>query len=363
MTAISIFLALIIALFILRFLYQKLCLNNLDVQLSFSENTATEGATLVLSTVVKNAKWLPLPWVSIKFQLSKFLQFDDMQSGQISDDYYRNDLYNLLMYQQITRRFSFKCTKRGFFPIKSLDITCWDLFLDRKYAKNFDCRAHLTVYPSSIPLEEIDELCTRINGNIQAKRFIYPDPFTFRGIREYSQNDPLKAVNFKASAKGQDLMVNLWDYSVSRQVVLMLNLQKQSVWHNEVLDEQAIRVAASLARRLTAMHVPITFISHDIQIAEGAGETQLNNILEVLAHMDINMNFSTPFAEVLRHTFNTYQQEPEYWLISTYHGEDIEAAYNRIEGFGAKCAWVIPYSQQVYVNEDFLDRKKAILVK
>ena len=361
MTAISVFLALVITLAVLRFVYQKLCLKNLDVQLAFSENAATEGDTLVLSTVVKNAKWLPLPWVSVKFQVSRFLQFADMQSGQISDDYYRNDLYNLLMYQQITRRFEFECKRRGFFPIKSLDITCWDLFMDRKYANNFDCQANLTVYPSSLPLEEIDELCTRINGNIQAKRFIFPDPFTFRGIREYSQNDPLKAVNFKASAKGQDLMVNLWDYSVSRQVVLMLNLQKQSVWHNEILDEQAIRIAASLARQLTAMHIPIRFISHEIEIQEGAGSTHLNNILEALAHMDVNI--STPFADVLAHTFNIHQQEPEYWLISTYHGEDIEAAYNRIEGFGAKCAWVVPYSQQVYVNEDFLERKKVILSK
>jgi len=141
----------------------------------------------------------------------------------------------------------------------------------------------------------------------------------------------------------------------------MLNLQKQSVWHNEILDEQAIRIAASLARQLTAMHIPIRFISHEIEIQEGAGSTHLNNILEALAHMDVNI--STPFADVLAHTFNIHQQEPEYWLISTYHGEDIEDAYNRIEGFGAKCAWVIPYSQQVYVNEDFLERKKVILSK
>jgi len=363
MTAISIFLALLISLAILRFVYQKLCLKNLDVQLSFSENSATEGDRLILSTVVKNAKWLPLPWVSVKFQISKFLKFNDMQSGQISDDYYRNDLYNLLMYQQITRRFEFECKKRGYFPIKSLDISCWDLFMERKYASNFDCQASITVYPSSIPLDDIDELCTRINGNIQAKRFTYPDPFTFRGIREYSQSDPLKAVNFKASAKVQDLMVNLWDYSVSRQVILMLNLQKQSVWHNEILDEQAIRVAASLARRLTAMHIPVRFISHEIEIPEGAGDTHLNNILEALAHMDVTITPTIPFANVLSYTFNTYQQEPEYWLISTYHGEDIEAAYNRIEGYGVKCAWVIPYSQQVFVNEDFLNRKKIILSK
>ena len=361
MTALSILLALFISLAILRFVYSKLCLKNLDVQLSFSSKTAIEGDSLTLSTVVKNAKWLPLPWVAVKFQVSKFLSFGDMESAQVSDDYYRNDLYNILMYQQITRRFDFECKKRGYFPIKSLDITCWDLFMDRKYVKNFDCNANLTVYPSNLSLEEIDDLYTRINGTLQAKRFIYPDPFTFRGIREYSPNDPLKAVNFKASAKAQDLMVNLWDYSVSRQVVLMLNLQKQNIWHNEILDERAIKVAASLARRLTAMHIPIRFVTNGLELNEGAGNVQLDNILEALAHIDVSQE-AVPFANTFTQTFDLHQQEPEYWLISSYHKEDMEAAYKRAEGLGAKCVWILPYSEQVYVNENFKERNRIILV-
>ena len=371
MTALSIFLALYLSLIIIRLAYRKMCLKGLDVRLLFSQPTAVEGDRLTLSTVLTNAKWLPLPWVAVKFQVSKFLHFADMENSQISDDYYRNDLYNVLMYQKITRRLEFLCAKRGYYRFKSLDITCWDILMDRKYVNHFDCDTILTVYPSTLDLPEVNELCTRINGHLQAQRFIHPDPFTFRGIREYAPNDPIKAINFKASAKTSDLMVNLWDYSVSRQVILMLNLQKQSIWHNEILDERAIKVVASLAQRLTAVHVPVRFITNGtgivtgkgVDLPEGTGALHLNNILEALAHIDLDQPPSVPFADIMANAFALYQQEPEYWLISTYHGEDIEAAYNRLGSLGAKTAWIIPYSQQVYVDPNFKERTKLILVQ
>ena len=371
MTALSIFLALQLSLLILRYVYRKMCFKDLDVRLFFSQNSAVEGDTLTLSTSLTNAKWLPLPWIAVKFQVSKHLKFTDTESAQISDDYYRNDLYNIMMYQRITRRFEFICGKRGYYRLKSLDITGWDILMAQKYVNHFYCNADLTVYPKTLEMPEINEMYTRINGHLQAQRFIHPDPFTFRGIREYAPNDPIKAVNFKASAKAQELMVNLWDYSVSRQVVLMLNLQKQSIWHNEILDERAIKIVASLAERLTAAHIPVRFITNGtgivsgkgVDLPEGTGPRHLRQILEALAHIDLEQPPSVLFADILAKSFMLYQQEPEYWLISTYHGEDIEMAYARLKALGAKTAWVVPYSEQVYVDEGLQRRVDLILVE
>ena len=371
MTALSIFLALQLSLLILRYVYRRMCFKDLDVRLFFSQNTAVEGDTLILSTTLTNAKWLPLPWIAVKFQVSRHLQFSDTKSAQISDDYYRNDLYNVMMYQRITRRFEFICKKRGYYRLKSLDITGWDILMARKYVSNFFSNADLTVYPKVMDVPEIDELYTRINGNISAKRFIHPDPFTFRGIREYAPNDPIKAVNFKASAKAQELMVNLWDYSVTREVVLMLNLQKQSIWHNEILDEQAIKIVASLAERLTAAHIPVRFITNGtgvvsgkgVDLPEGTGVRHLRLINEALAHIDLEQPPSAPFADILTKSFSMYQREPEYWLVSTYHGDDMENSYSRLRSLGAKTVWVVPYSEQVYVNEGLLNRLELVLVR
>ena len=371
MTALSIFLALQLALLIVRYIYMKMCFKDLDVQLSFSSPTATEGDSLQLNTILTNNKWLPLPWIAVKFQVSKFLHFFDMKSAKISDDYYRNDLYNILMYQRITRKLDFTCTQRGYYRLKSLDITGWDILMGHKYVSNFDCKADLTVYPSTLQIPEINELCNQIDGNLQDMRFIHPDPFTFRSIREYVPSDPMKSINFKASAKTQNLMVNVLDYSVSRSVVLMLNLQKQSIWHNEILDERAIKIAASLAERLAEKHIPVRFITNGAgiltgcgtELQEGLGAGQLHNILEALAHIDLAEppSPSDGFADVLAKAFERYQSEPEYWLISTYHGEDIEMAYKRIHS-QAKTAWIVPYSEQVHIDENLQKRVRMIPV-
>jgi len=372
MTALGIFFALLIALLIVRLVYSHLCLKNLDVQLFFSAKSAIEGDSVTLSTILTNDKWLPLPWVAVKFQISKFLRFADMASAQISDDYYRNDLYNILMYQKITRRLDFECSKRGYYRLKNLDVTSWDILMDRKYVKKIACNANLTVYPSTLQLPEINDIFTRINGNIQARRFIHPDPFTFRGIREYSYNDPIKAINFKASAKTQNLMVNLWDYSVSRHVVLLLNLQRQSVWHNEVLDERAIKIVASLAERLLATHIPVKFITNAAGIVTGTGVNlpecttlrHIDNILEALAHINLESETEKqPFAETLKTAFELYHTEPEYWIVSTYHGKDLETEYRRIADLGATTVWIIPHSQQVQVDEGLQQRESLILVE
>ena len=372
MTVIGIFLAVMLSFFIIRILYKRAGLKKLDIQVSYSKPRATEGASLDITTVLTNAMWLPLPWVSVKLKISKHLLFTDMESAQVTDFFYRNDLYNILMRQRITRRLAFVCGKRGFYPIPTVDIAAWDLLMESKSAAIVKCNANLTVYPATLPAAEVDDICVQIYGQLQARNIIYPDPFSFRGIREYSTHDPIKAVNFKASAKAQELMVNLWEHMNARQVILLYNLQRYSVWHNEVLDEYSIKIVASLAEKLTSQNVPVRFITNGqsikidnepmlkhsesvesaIEISEGIGELQLERILEALAYLDTGQTEVAPFAKILSKTAETYKYEPEYWLISTYHEPDLEAAYKELMAQGARTVWVMPASVGIRMDAD-----------
>jgi len=399
-TAIGILAAIMLAFFVIRLAYSRSALNKLDVQLSFSSPRATEGMQLTLTTVLTNLKWLPLPWVAVKFSVSKYLLFADMENSQISDNYYRNDLYNILMRQRITRRFSFVCSKRGYYRIPFVDLSAWDILMESKNAAAIECGAHLTIFPSFLPVQEVDNLCVQIYGQLRARNIMHPDPFSFRGIREYSPHDPLKAINFKASAKAQELMVNQWEYMNSRQVILLYNLQRYSVWHNDVLDEYTIKVVASLAERLVKENIPVRFVTNGIsvkiederkplpkkpirntanhiarllgddkdelkmgslekskpalptEIPEGIGELQLERILETLALLDVTQTDVAPFEEILKQTTEKYKTEPEYWLVSTYHGPELEAVYKDIIAQGARAVWVLPYSVGLRTGEE-----------
>ena len=260
MPIIGIFIALLIITHILHKIYAKACLKNLDIQLSVSATTATEGDTLTLTEVLANNKWLPLPWVAVKFFMGRELQF--ASSAAVTDAYYRNDLFHILMHQKITRRLAFTCTKRGYYTIDKIDLTSWDVLMISKYAQKYPCNVHLTVFPSTLPTDEIDGICTHVYGHLRTSIPIHPDPFSFRGIREYSSTDTMKAINFKASARGMGLMSNVWDFANARQVAILLDTQRHIHLHSEYLEEYAIKLVASIAEKMTAMGTPISFATN-----------------------------------------------------------------------------------------------------
>ena len=374
MIALSVFIAAALAFLAIRLLYRRVDLSKLVGTVSFSAPRAVEGSKLVLTTVLTNTMWLPMPWVAVKLKVSMHLIFADMENANVTDYFYRHDLYNMLMRQRITRRLSFVCGKRGYYHIPHLDVTAFDILMENKNAAKIKCNARLTVYPSFLPVPEVDNLCVQIYGHLRARNIIHPDPFSFRGIREYTPGDPLKAINFKASAKAQDLMVNLWEYMNARQVILLFNLQRHNRWHNEVLDEYAIKLVASLAERLVNENVPVRFITNGqrektdeepicdefTKITEGVGDIQLERILEALAHIDLTQTEVSSFSEILSSTAVEHKYEPEYWLISTYHGPDLEEAYKSLIAQGARTVWILPRSTGVRLSDDEITLSQEI---
>jgi hypothetical protein len=92
----------------------------------------------------------------------------------------------------------------------------------------------------------------RMLGPLQCAKRMYEDPFAFRGIREYTRTDPMKTINWKASAKTGELMVNTFDSTITERVMLCLDLQDTGIIRHERLVEEGISVAASFAEKLIA---------------------------------------------------------------------------------------------------------------
>jgi uncharacterized protein (DUF58 family) len=300
--------------------------------------------------VVTNRKWLPLPWLGVKFQVDRELEFADMSAAKISDLYYRHDLFHILMHQKITRRLKFTCAKRGYYAIRGLEVTGWDILMENKYIKQFVVDTRLTVYPATLDIAEADALCTRVYGHLRTIYPIHPDPFSFRGIREYSPHDPMKSINFKASAKALDLMVNVWDFSNARQIVILLDVERHIIWHNESLEERAIKIAATIAERMNAQGVPLAFYTNGksvingatTQIIAGKGGVQLRRILEALSYINMYAENIIPFTETLRNLAAASDTEPEYWLISPYYSKETAQALAKLRETGARTAWIMP---------------------
>ena len=342
-----------------RFIFRRFWKNGLFIELKFSSDTAVEGDTVNLTETLTNRKILPLPWVAAKFQVSRHLLFKDVANSQVSDDYYRNDLFSVMMFQRITRTLPFVCGKRGFYRIKSVDLVSNDMLYTQKLYSLEKSDARLTVYPRLIDVDEFAVPYKKISGNILARRFINPDPFEFKGIREYQSYDSFKTINFKASAKTGRYMVNMYDYTVAQEIVILPNLQKYSAWVSLPLFEKSIRLAASLADHYAKEGVPVALVSNGrdvisgrhVDIKSGLSGRHLDTIYDALARIDLDAE-AAPIMDYTRDYGGPGQTDRVYILISTYTEPDLAAEFTRLKELGSDALWIIPaeYATKIYVE-------------
>jgi uncharacterized protein (DUF58 family) len=329
-----------------RQIYRAYWDRGLDMKISFSAKEAFEGEKLVLTEELTNAKPLPLPWVTAKFQLSRNLLFLHDTHVRVSDDYYQNDLFSINMYQRITRKQEFFCGRRGYYRIKSMDLGGSNIFISEKLIKRLHCDAELTVLPRAIPFAELEIPFRQLYGDIEVRRFMNPDPFAFRGMREYQYRDDFRHINFKASAQAGQLMVNVHSATASQELVVLLNLQPYGNWTRDDVYEESIRLAASAAERFCTMGLSVGLTSNGrdivsgspVQILPGSGRGHLHGILEKLARIDLAAG-QDPMSTQLD---SLTQPEPVYLLISSYYGEDLVRAYESLLERGLQMRWILP---------------------
>lgn len=68
--------------------------------------------------------------------------------------------------------------------------------------------ANIVVFPKQINPELTDITFSKIMGAVEKNTYLNPGIFEFRGIREYDTHDTMNMINWKASARTGQLMVN-----------------------------------------------------------------------------------------------------------------------------------------------------------
>ena len=105
-----------------RKVYEKLWDKNLKVSVSFAQTGIAEGEEGQVVEIVENRKRLPLNMLKVKFQTSRNLEFADDPGSKTTDQYYRNDIFQIGGGEKITRKLTFVGKKRGYYHIKNIDF-------------------------------------------------------------------------------------------------------------------------------------------------------------------------------------------------------------------------------------------------
>lgn len=338
-----------------RWVFRRYWDRNLEVELNFEKGAVVEGEKASLTEVVTNRNFIPLHILQVGFQTDTGLIFEDDTNSTITDRVNVIDVFSLRFYSRITRTLFMTCKQRGYYSILQTSVNASDFFSpDIHYALRKQ-RTSLYVYPRKIAFGRIEPIMQQLCGQAVTRRILYEDNFTFRGIREYVPTDPMGSINWKATARTGNAMVNIHDYTASPEVTLVLNVEEPRILFETELLEDSIRICLSLADGLIRAGVPVSLLTNGkdkitgetVTLSGGASGDHIASFSRALARIDLGREADDPEELVDSFTRREEDQRTTYCYISTSRREKAEAAARKLCDKKGSLMWICPLTRDM----------------
>ena len=279
-------------------IWSALSLEEVRYTLSSETTHAFIGDEIELVQSIENRKPLPVPWLRVTEFLPQGLQlvgkedqFIDYMGGTPLEEN-----VSLGRYERLRRRHKVKLLARGHYQVTHSALASGDLFGLYVRSKGLDLHKwNLIVYPDTVHLPDLELAAARPIGDALSRMPIWRDPTRPAGVREYRPGDPVKTIDWKTTARRNDLFVKVFDPSVSQYaVVLAEGNTTDRPWEGFRLDvlESVASCAASVARHSlssgyrTGLIVNSTLsLGGQNVVRPASGPHQLATIMESLAMM------------------------------------------------------------------------------
>lgn len=360
------FVCVIALMYVQRVIYEKYWADHLDVKISYKNANCVAGEENELVEVIVNDKWLPLPMLHVKFDTPKSFVFENEKNSSISDYYYRDDVFTIMGHQSVTRTLKFKCMGRGCFYMHDTNITSSDLFLSATLTDRRKNEKIIHVFPRKVNIEFLNIPFNTITGNFATNKNLIEDPFEFRGIRQYQPFDSIKHINWKSSAKNNDLKVNTFFMTSSQNVKVVLNMDTHVYTRDDRLIEDTISLASSICEGLINAGIPVGLITNgrDIYTGDriirdsGSGVKHMVAIDTALARIDshaVNFSFADTLEEYLLPKDNEFSEYTYFMIISNNRSREVIDVYKKSKDIGVVSYFIIPEFKQYPVTESIPD--------
>lgn len=356
--------AAVLLIYLVEKIYEKFWFRNLKIDVQFQEQSAVEGEKACLTETVENRKWLPVPMLQVEFLVDNGLGLGQEENASKSDKQYKRDVFSVSFFQRISRKITFDCLKRGYYEIHQANLTTRGLRMDHTLYQDVDLNTFLYVYPKKLPRLRTELPLHRLGGILERRKGIIEDPFAFAGIREYDSTDPMNRINWKASARSGDLMVNIQNSTYSAKAVCFLDVEDMTLWKHDEVHEEGIRLAATLLGDLLKKSVPVALYSNgydclnqvEIKVPIGSGRGQAEKVNRSLSRLDLKTKQKVrPIVEVLEaQKKELFAEQPVVVLISENHSEQLLHTTLELQRNGVSVLWI-----GTYYKEDFWDGSGA----
>jgi len=301
----------------------------------FDRDYVFEGEQVMMVEEIHNAKLLPLPWLRIESKINENLMFgSDSENLRVRYESLHESIFTLMPFTRITRKHNVFCNKRGEYILGSVYMSSGNLLGGANVSKmEMPSAAKLLVYPKISPISELPVRHHNILGDILMKRWILKDPFLKAGTNEYTYNEPLSLINWKATARAASLRVHNLDFSSEHKIMILMNVdlsEDQWTYPKEAeIVETLISIAASFAYKSLGMGIETGFATNACcyfnqeipSIRPKAGSEQLHKILSTMCRIKLMRHLA--FHTFLKNELDSGAKNHDYLILSMYESDEI----------------------------------------
>lgn len=261
-----------------------------------SQNRAFIGDSLEYTVTLSNEKPLPLIWVDIQDTFPHGLDLPGaVLRGSSAELAKRHCITtSLLPYQKVSWKYRLRCVTRGYHRIGPVQLRSGDIFGFNSAETQFPEVNHVLVYPRIVDLGQLVFPEEHPLGEHKGWQAVSHDTTRFLRQRDYSPTDPMKHIDWKATARRLRLQTKVFEPVVSLNVLIALNATtNEYAWQgsNTRYFERAVTTAASVANYAFERGYSFGLISNAVasysgkwlSVPMGASASQLSLILESLA--------------------------------------------------------------------------------
>lgn len=254
------------------------------------------GEATELEVELENRKLLPLPWFEWRLAVSEQVEVVGERLANAA-----SPGLNLLArrgslgwYERQRWRFTLRSEQRGYHQVGPGRIAAAELFGLFPGVREDERRDRVVVYPRLVSLPELGFPAARVLGEWRGRQVLFEDPLRFAGLREYQPTDPLRRIDWKASARLGSLTSRVYEPSATPHLYLLLNVDTlPHSWEGYLVDELewTISVAASIAHWAAERGFAVGLLANGsfpdadrpIRLPPARSPDQLTRILEALA--------------------------------------------------------------------------------
>lgn len=345
-----------------RLVYRNNWYKGLSVKLQADNCRPVENEILQLQIIAANRKHLPLFALKTKFRVPAGFNNERVQIDGTERSFKFTELFTLMPRQIIKRKISFKCTKRGVYYFDNIELSNQSLFFDENSEVDAAQNVKISVAPSCVDMNSFVRSFRVLFGSIITNDFENEDEFLIKGIREYQPYDGFRSVNWSATAKLNQLMVNTYEHVTNRKVVVFLNLDPDQVAQNEDIAEESIRLAKTWCLNLAQNGIEPNLYTNGVHAEsgeyvvvekQGFQRNYMLQIDEALSNIVIRENDKT-FGEIYNEIISSYAKDYYIILISAYQHEDFQNEILDLNRQTEKFTWIIPVNSMSAFRPDNL---------